>query len=67
MYQNHLIHGETTGQLDDDNRFLEIRTGDDGNVVLHTEDDVASIELPMTAHEALALIAALTAAVQTVV
>lgn len=62
-YDKVLIHGETEGQLDDDNRFLRVKT-EDGAIVLHCEDDAYGLPTSIDTAEALALIRALTEAIE---
>lgn len=64
-YSKVLIHGETEGQMDDDNRYLAVKT-EDGAIVLHAEDDETFVVTAIDVAEALALIRALTEAIQDV-
>jgi len=61
-YNKVLIHGETVGELDEDNRFLEVKT-EDGSIVLYAEDGEYALPTALEVAEALALIAALTEAI----
>jgi hypothetical protein len=61
-YDKILIHGETEGQLDDDDRFLQVKT-EDGAIVLYCEDDAYGLPTTIDTAEALALIRALTEAI----
>jgi len=62
-YQKVLIHGETEGQVDEDGRYLDVKT-DAGTIVLHCEDDEAWLETRIEVAEALALIRSLTEAIE---
>lgn len=64
-YSKPLIYGETTGQLDSDERYLEVKTSVD-DIVIHVEDDESCIDLTIDVAEALALIRALTEAIEDV-
>ncbi len=62
-YNMVLICGETQDVLDDDCRYLDVKTDDDG-IVIHTEDSEYGVDLTIDVAEALALIRSLTEAIQ---
>ncbi len=62
-YNKALIFGETEDEMDDEGRYLGMKT-ESGHIALHLEDSEYSMDLTIDVAEALALIRSLTEAIQ---
>ena len=65
-YSKVLIHGETEDEIDEDGRYVDLKTDENGLIVLHLEDEECFTDMTIDVAEALALIRSLTEAIEAV-